>query len=155
MYLAWARGESWRSIPYPTAHMASYWEGRPAHMRPLETTADWHRYQTWASAFYSTPRALSLAEGTVRFILGRTNVHSGMAYRDDATIFAYELCNEPRAVTGSADDRPATQQAYMRWVERTAVRRAFAPDQYRIRFLGLPTAHEPLHAPHLRHRFRG
>ena len=119
-YLTWARGEDWRSIPYPSAHMPSYWEGRPQSLRPLDPSADWHRYQVWAGSFYSTPKAIALAEGTLRFVLSRVNSLTMVAYRDDPTILAYELCNEPRAVADSAEARPAVREAYLRWVERTA-----------------------------------
>ena len=120
-YLIWARGQSWRDIPYPSSHMPEYWSGRPESARPTRTDADWHTYQVWATAFYSTPRAIELAEATMRFVLGRVNSKTGVAYRDDPTILAYELCNEPRAVVGETTERPAARQAYLRWVERSAV----------------------------------
>ena len=64
-YLVWARGGTWRDIPYPPAP-EGYWEGRAT---PLNTEASWDDYQQWASEFYSTPRAVELAAATVSWLL--------------------------------------------------------------------------------------
>ena len=119
-YLVWARGGSWRDIPYPSSHLDGYWSARPAESRPKIQDADWHTYQVWAGAFYSTPKAVALAEATVAFLLTRVNSLSGVRYADDATILAYELCNEPRAVANGETDRRATRDSYLRWVKRTS-----------------------------------
>ena len=119
-YLVWARGGSWRDIPYPSSHLEGYWSARPAEGRPKTQDADWHAYQVWASAFYSTPKAVALAEGAIEFLLRRRNSLSGLSYSDDASILAYELCNEPRAVANGESDRRAARDAYLTWVKRTA-----------------------------------
>ena len=46
-YLVWAQGGHWRDIPYPSSHLASYWQHRTAEQRPKATDADWHTYQVW------------------------------------------------------------------------------------------------------------
>jgi hypothetical protein len=64
-----------------------------------------------------------------RSAASRTNALSGLAYADDATILAWELCNEPRAVS-EASQQARHRAAYMRWVQQTAARiRSLAPRQ--------------------------
>ena len=119
-YLVWARGGDWRDIPYPSSHLEGYWQHMSSGQRPKATDADWHTYQVWASGFYSSPRAIELAEATIRFVLTRRNSRSGVLYADDPTILSYELCNEPRAVAASPDARGETRRVYLAWVRRTA-----------------------------------
>lgn len=119
MYLVWARGGSWRDIPYPSSHLTQYWDPVPEQSRPHATNADWDRYQKWASAFYSTPAAVALADAAVRWMLQRRNTYSGMAYAEDPTILGWELCNEPRAVSDESG-RLAARLALIQWVRSTA-----------------------------------
>ena len=55
-------------------------------------------------------RALHAAH--VRYVVTRTNAISGVAYRDDPTIMAWELANEPRPMKAVA--------GYRRWINATA-----------------------------------
>ena len=48
-------------------------------------------------AFYSDPRAIAAQQLFVRALATRTNHVTGRAYRDDPTIFAWELANEARS----------------------------------------------------------
>ena len=49
-------------------------------------------------AFWSEPRALAAQEAMIAAIVGRTNSVTGRAYRDDPTVFAWELANEPSCI---------------------------------------------------------
>lgn len=119
MYLAWARGGTWRDIPYPTEDMPSYWTSRPESERPAVQNASWDTFQRWVAGFYTEPRAVALAHALVGWLLSRQNTVNGVAYSDDRTIMAWELANEPRAVADD-DEREQTQQAYLAWVKGTA-----------------------------------
>ncbi|MEI9949627.1 MAG: mannanase [Pseudomonadota bacterium] len=55
----------------------------------------------------------------VRQIVGRTNRVTGIAYRDDPTIMAWQLCNEPRAGVTEAVITE-TLPAYYDWVSSSA-----------------------------------
>ena len=134
-YLVWARGGTWRDIPYPSSHLSGYWDEFEKHwadtnnfgQRPINAAADWDTYQKWASQFYTTPRAIGLAEDAIRRLVSRINSMSGLAYAEDGTIFGWELCNEPRAVS---DDHFRSKQAYTRWVQRTSsLLKTLAPKQ--------------------------
>jgi mannan endo-1,4-beta-mannosidase len=48
-------------------------------------------------AFYSDPRAIAAQQAFVHALATRTNHVTGHAYRDDPTIFAWELANEARS----------------------------------------------------------
>ena len=49
--------------------------------------------------FFSDPGARELYKDYVSYILGRRNSRTGQLYRDDPTILAWDLINEPRCET--------------------------------------------------------
>ncbi|KAJ8748500.1 hypothetical protein K2173_003398 [Erythroxylum novogranatense] len=66
-----------------------------------------HQYVQWARErgeqvssdddFYSNPLIRQYYKNHVKTVLTRINTITGMAYKDDPTIFAWELINEPRS----------------------------------------------------------
>lgn len=92
-YVSWATDEP---IPYPPPAK----EGR------------WVKYMKFAGRFFKTPQAQHLYFEHVRKILSRKNSLTGIPYRDDPTIMAWQLANEPRSLLHP--------KAYYRWVESTA-----------------------------------
>jgi mannan endo-1,4-beta-mannosidase len=50
-----------------------------------------------SDAFYRDPRAIAAQQAFVRELATRTNHVTGRAYRDDPTIFVWELANEARS----------------------------------------------------------
>jgi mannan endo-1,4-beta-mannosidase len=91
-YVAWSQGTTW--IPYPPER------------------ADWDTYQRFVARFYVDPKAKGMYSDFVRTVTSRVNVINGLAYRDDPTIFAWELANEPRGI-----DHP---EEFVSWVTETA-----------------------------------
>jgi len=91
-YVAWENGEP---IPYP--------EG---------PEADWDRYQDFTAAFYDNPGACSAFRDHVRAVVTRVNSITGVPYREDPTIMAWELANEPRGMGRAAE--------FNRWLDETA-----------------------------------
>lgn len=102
-YLVWS-GFADR-IPYPP---------------PLD--GDFDSYQKFVAQFYAYAPARKLYEDHVRTIVSRTNTLTGLAYAEDPTIMAWELCSEPRAM-----NQPA---AFHEWIHTssTLIRR-LAPRQ--------------------------
>lgn len=92
-YLVWAGAAD--SIPYPPPHPGG----------------DWGRYQSFTAQFYSNPSAVKMLNDHIAFIINRTNSFSSVAYKDDPTIMAWQLCNEPRGIDNIAD--------YRKWIEQT------------------------------------
>ncbi len=56
-------------------------------------------YKRWCPAFYTDPAIKADFKTWVSTLLHRTNTITGIAYRDDPTIFAWQLANEPAAET--------------------------------------------------------
>lgn len=58
-------------------------------------------YNNWCGVsdhdeFYTNEQVRTLYKSYVSYFLNRTNTLTGVAYKDDPTIFAWELANEPR-----------------------------------------------------------
>ncbi len=71
-YVAWDEGSA---IPYP---------------------GDWEQFQAYAARFYDCADCQRWYRQHIETLIGRTNPYTGLPYRDDPTIFAWELANEPR-----------------------------------------------------------
>jgi len=91
-YLAWA-GEG--PIPYPDAPGGS-----------------WYELEVYTARFYENQQARDAFERHVVFLLERENAYTGVLYREDPTIMAWELANEPRGM--------ANGEAMRRWLDQTA-----------------------------------
>ena len=89
-YVSWATGEP---IPYPEQDGHS-----------------WSEFQDYASRFYTVEGAQARYEAYVAALTARRNGETGVRYRDDPTIMAWQLSNEPRGRVNS--------DAYVAWVER-------------------------------------
>ena len=85
--------------------------GDPAH--------PWPEFPDHNAGFYRSPAAVAMFHDHVRQLVGRTNRVTGVAYKDDPAIMAWQLCNEPRAgATESVID--ATLPAYYDWINESA-----------------------------------
>lgn len=93
-YVVWA-GVA-RSIAYP----------------PPVQGGDWDGYQRFAAQFYGSARAVSYYLDHVTKIVSRVNSYTQQPYRDDPTIMAWQLANEPRPL-GDVD-------GYLAWVATSA-----------------------------------
>jgi mannan endo-1,4-beta-mannosidase len=60
-----------------------------------------------AMLFYTNPETRRLFRAHVERIVGRRNTVTGLLYRDDPTIFGYELMNEAQTLTGREGERQA------------------------------------------------
>lgn len=70
------------------------------------------QYVTWYdlpyhSDFYTDVRVKGAYKDWVAHLVNRVNTHTGVAYKDDPAIFAWELANEPRC-RGGHDALPAS-----------------------------------------------
>ena len=79
----------------------------------------WPAFPNAVAQFYANPRAVALNHAWVRKIVGRTNAITGTAYRDDPTIVAWQLANEPRPAGDLATATPLLS-AYHAWVQGSA-----------------------------------
>jgi mannan endo-1,4-beta-mannosidase len=79
---------------------------------PMISKYSWDDYQKQAAQFYSNTKAKQLLNKAIWQVVNRTNTISYQPYKNDATIMAWELCNEPRAVNN--------QTNYINWIETTS-----------------------------------
>ncbi len=75
-YLNWADGTA---IPYPQ-----------------DKAYSWDDFQRFSAGFYSNEKAQELMNNHIEKVINRTNSISGISYKNDPTIMAWQLANEPR-----------------------------------------------------------
>jgi mannan endo-1,4-beta-mannosidase len=94
--------------------MAQYvaWDCAESIPYPVGPEGDWDAYQQFAARFYSSPGACSAFRRHITTMVQRVNSLTGIAYRDDPVIMAWELANEPRGM-GNAE-------AFNAWIDETA-----------------------------------
>lgn len=85
--------------------------GDPAH--------PWPAFVHATMLFYGSAAANALYQDYVRALVTRTNTVTGIAYRDDPTIMAWQLANEPRAGSSLEPGHHAVPE-FTRWVAATA-----------------------------------
>jgi mannan endo-1,4-beta-mannosidase len=75
---------------------------------PYPLAKSWPEFMKFAGKFHDCPECIEAYFNHVRFMLGRTNQITGVKYVDDPTIMAWQVANEPRAV--SAEHIPAFEK---------------------------------------------
>ena len=83
-----------------------------------DVSKDWERYIADSASFYSSSKANSLYRSYIENLVNRENTITGVAYKDDPTIMAWELANEPRA--GTAELSSTDKSRFISWVSSTA-----------------------------------
>jgi len=78
------------------------------------TGKGWLPYMIYTSGFYKSESAMTTYESHLRTVIRRRNTYTGRLYREDPTIMAWQLANEPRGML-----RP---RAYRRWIVQSAKR---------------------------------
>lgn len=91
-YVSWAAGTD---IPYPH-----------------EKDHTWNEFQEYSARFFRNEQAQAPFLDLINTLVHRTNTITGEVYRNDPTIMAWQLANEPRGFSKS--------EAYVQWVTRTA-----------------------------------
>lgn len=94
------------------AQYVNWYEDKPIPYPPPAEDGSWFTFSLYSSRFYKNKKALAAFERYIRSIVQRVNSYTGLAYRDDPTIMAWQLANEPRGIL-----RP---RAYRRWIRRSA-----------------------------------
>ena len=93
-FLVWSGQES--AIPYPPPH-----EG-----------GDWNTYQQFTIQFFENESCIKMYNDHVTTVVNRVNSITGLAFKNDPTIMAWELCNEPR---GLSKTKP-----YQEWIKNSS-----------------------------------
>ena len=74
----------------------------------------WAGYRAAATKFVRSAKARELLDNHIKFIVSRTNSYTGVKYVDDPAIFAWQLCNEPRAFSDES------KESLYDWVKSTS-----------------------------------
>lgn len=92
-YVNWITGET---IPYP----------------PPAEGGKWLKYMTFSARFFKNIAAQAAYLKHLTIIINRTNTISNIPYKEDPTIMAWQLANEPRAIISS--------RKYRKWIQQSA-----------------------------------
>jgi mannan endo-1,4-beta-mannosidase len=98
-YMSWVTGEQY---PSPQDPKFGYWG--------LMKTS---------GRFYTSTPANAIYRDYIRMLLNRVNTINGRVYREDPTIMAWQLANEPRPYPEDVD-RPLHFKEFAVWVDQTA-----------------------------------
>jgi mannan endo-1,4-beta-mannosidase len=94
--------------------MAQYvsWATKEPIPYPHDTAHTWDDFQKFSATFYENKKAQKLFKRFIRKIVKRKNSITKIRYKNDPTIMAWQLANEPRGF--------GQGQNYIDWVDETA-----------------------------------
>jgi len=91
-----------------------YWSGGMAQYvswndgSEIPYPGDWSRFVTYSAGFYTCTDCQSWYRDHITAVVERVNSYTGLAYRDDPTVFSWELANEPQHYPSAWIDDTAT-----------------------------------------------
>ena len=78
----------------------------------------WHDFMNFSATFYSNEQANKCFRDFLKYIINRKNNYSGIEYKNDPTIMAWQLANEPRPAFKG--DSVVNQNNFYKWIDETA-----------------------------------
>ncbi len=99
------------------AQYVSWLEGEPVP-NPFLEAYSWDEFMGFSARFYTHPEANAAYRRYIEMLVNRENVFTGLRYRDDPTIMAWQLGNEPRPGRGESGMR--NFGVFTQWVGETA-----------------------------------
>ncbi len=100
--------------------MAKYMEwatGEKSH--DPEIDKNWKKYMINAAMFYTNDTAQSIYKDYIKMLVNRKNTYSNLLYKNDPTIMAWQLSNEPRPGPDKYNDS-INIEILSKWVDQTA-----------------------------------
>jgi mannan endo-1,4-beta-mannosidase len=101
-----------------TGGMTKYleWCGAGKIPYPSDDVPDsWSLFMKFSDQFYVNDSAMSAFQKHIKVMLNRKNNYSGIIYKNDPTIMAWQLANEPRGGKG-----PKDREALINWIHATS-----------------------------------
>jgi len=100
--------------------MARYvtWEQGIPFPNPWFDDFGWGNFMNLSASMYSNPEAIQAYYNYIELIINRENSYTGIKYKNDPTIMAWQLANEPRP--GSGEQGIKNSQAFSQWVKETS-----------------------------------
>ncbi len=99
------------------AQYVSWLDGEPVP-NPFLKQYTWHDYMEFSARFYTHAEANSAYRRYIEMLINRQNSFTGLSYRDDPTIMAWQLGNEPRP--GVGESGKLNFDVFIEWVGETA-----------------------------------
>jgi len=96
-----------------------YWTNGGRYINMNDPAHPWPEFPDFNAAFYNSTNAIGLYHDYIRAVVGRTNRATGRPYRDDPTIMAWQLANEPRPGGSDAVGKP-NLPSYYAWIRSSA-----------------------------------
>ncbi len=96
-----------------------YWVNGGKYIDMNDPAHPWPEFPDFSAQFYGNAAATELSRQYTEFLVSRTNTVSGVRYRDDPAIMAWQLANEPRP-GGSDAFGKANLPAFYAWIAATA-----------------------------------
>ncbi|MCR4032285.1 MULTISPECIES: glycoside hydrolase 5 family protein [Flavobacterium] len=75
------------------------WNGKGTVPVPAIPPNTWPQFMAYTEQFHSCEPCMEALNNHVKFIVGRTNAYSKKKYKEDNTIMAWQVGNEPRTFT--------------------------------------------------------
>jgi mannan endo-1,4-beta-mannosidase len=107
-YWVWSGGMS---------QYVSWFEGEPVP-NPFLGEYSWPEFMAFSARFYTHTQANAAYRRYIEMLINRENGYTGRRYRDDPTIMAWQLGNEPRPGEGEAGK--LNFEVFTKWVGETA-----------------------------------
>ena len=95
----------------------SEWFGGKPSIDPSET-GDWSGYMNQSAEFYRNEKAQIAWQAFIKLIITRKNSINGKVYKDDPTIMAWQLSNEPRP--GNGEEGLKHKDAFISWIHESS-----------------------------------
>ena len=96
-----------------------YWTNGGHYIDMNDPAHPWPEFADFSAQFYANAAAVALYRDYVRSLVTRTNTITRRAYRDDNTIMAWQLANEPRPA-GSDAFGARNMASFRGWIADTA-----------------------------------
>ena len=93
-----------------------YLEWAGAGKAVLPSVDGYEKFTRYVSAFFTNETARDYFADHVKHVVSRTNTITGKPYKDDTTIFSWQICNEPRCFSND----PVIRQNFVDWLWDTA-----------------------------------
>lgn len=84
-----------------------------------DKTGDWDGFQEQSAKFYINDEANAIYRDYIRMLVNRKNTVTGVVYKNDSNIMAWQLGNEPRPAPDAAEN-PINRKAFIDWVYSTS-----------------------------------
>ncbi len=96
-----------------------YWTNGGHYIDMNDPAHPWPEFPDFSAQFYANAAAVALYRDYARSLVTRTNTITGRPYRDETTIMAWQLANEPRPA-GSDAFGAKNMTAFRGWIADTA-----------------------------------